>query len=272
MNKVVFYYKNRLRCQCGTALALGIQLLASAAVAQDAVPTEMLQRTLPIQAADTGGTGFFTDYQGKLYLLTARHVVAGLPLCRPELRLWYADKWNDFKPTRILYPSSALVDIAVLETNEVATKVFGIPPMGDEAGLTFGQKVWFLGYPLWSKDFPHGMASSFSQGTRILPFIKSGTMSAIDSSNPDAVVLYVDGFNNPGFSGGPILYWDFRQHAYRIAGVIQGYKSQAAQAIVNGVSRDTNVLVNSGILVGYSIKHAFQAIKDAKHGVRCADE
>jgi hypothetical protein len=54
MNNVVFYYRNRLRCQCGTALALGIQLLASAAVAQDAVPTEMLQRTFPIQAADTG--------------------------------------------------------------------------------------------------------------------------------------------------------------------------------------------------------------------------
>jgi hypothetical protein len=34
-------------------------------------------------------------------------------------------------------------------------------------------------------------------------------MSAIDNSNPDAEVLYIDGFNNPGFSGGPIIFWDF---------------------------------------------------------------
>jgi hypothetical protein len=33
-------------------------------------------------------------------------------------------------------------------------------------------------------------------------------MSAIDARNPEAVVLYIDGFNNPGFSGGPIIYWD----------------------------------------------------------------
>ncbi len=33
-------------------------------------------------------------------------------------------------------------------------------------------------------------------------------MSAIDATHPDAVVIYIDGFNNPGFSGGPIVFWD----------------------------------------------------------------
>ncbi len=56
-----------------------------------------------------------------------------------------------------------------------------------------GQQVWFLGYP-------YGLGSHFPNGE--FPFIKRGTMSAIDSTNPHAVVLYVDGFNNPGFSGG----------------------------------------------------------------------
>jgi len=35
----------------------------------------------------------------------------------------------------------------------------------------------------------------------------------IDGTDANAVVLYIDGFNNPGFSGGPIVYWDFGKHA-----------------------------------------------------------
>ena len=30
-------------------------------------------------------------------------------------------------------------------------------------------------------------------------------MSALVGTDPDAVVLFIDGFNNPGFSGGPIV-------------------------------------------------------------------
>jgi hypothetical protein len=74
--------------------------------------------------------------------------------------------------------------------------------------------------------------------------------------------LYVDGFNNPGFSGGPIVYFDHTSQSYRILGVVQGYKNEGARTtiLVNGIPQDTEVLVNSGILVGYDIEHAFQAI------------
>ena len=86
-------------------------------------------------------------------------------------------------------------------------------------------------------------------------------MSAIDTTNPDAVLVYIDGFNNPGFSGGPILYWDFGKQAYRILGVVQGYKEDTAKVLINGQHVETQLLVNSGILVGYSIEHAIQAIE-----------
>ena len=89
-------------------------------------------------------------------------------------------------------------------------------------------------------------------------------MSAMDGTNKDAVVLYIDGFNNPGFSGGPIVFWSFSEHAYRIWGVVQGYKEDTAKALVNGQHVDTQLLVNSGILIGYSIEHAIQAIDQGK--------
>jgi len=76
--------------------------------------------------------------------------------------------------------------------------------------------------------------------------------------------LYIDGFNNPGFSGGPILFWSFNERAYRILGVVQGYREDTAKVLVNGQHVDTQLLVNSGILVGYSIEHAIQAIERDK--------
>ena len=53
---------------------------------------------------------------------------------------------------------------------------------------------------------------------------------------------------------------DFNKHVYEIVGVVQGYKLEAAKAVVNGQPVDTQILVNPGILVGYSIEHAVKAI------------
>lgn len=86
-------------------------------------------------------------------------------------------------------------------------------------------------------------------------------MSAIDATNPDAVVIYIDGFNNPGFSGGPIIYWDFTKHSYAILGVVKGYAEDTAKILVNGQHVDTQLLVNTGILIAFSIDHAMKAIQ-----------
>jgi hypothetical protein len=240
----------------GVAAVVLCSLLTPVVLAQDAVPVEILQRTLFVRNGNEGGTAFTVDYQGKVYLITARHVVTGLPVTGATIQVWQTDKWADYKTIKTLFPSSDDVDIAVLETLKKVAKPYGITPAQGNEGGTFGQAVWFLGYP-------------FGLGSRMknvqFPFIKRGTMSAIDATNPDAIVLYIDGFNNPGFSGGPIVFWDFGSHAYRILGVVKGYKPEAAQIQVNGVATDTNILVNSGILVGYSIKHAMDAIeKDQK--------
>ncbi len=47
-------------------------------------------------------------------------------------------------------------------------------------------------------------------------------------------------------------------------GVVKGYREDTAKVIINGQHVDTNILVNSGILVGYSITHAIQAIEQSK--------
>jgi len=145
-----------------------------------------------------------------------------------------------------------------VHTGETIQQPYGITPSGS-AGVTLGQEVWFLGYPF------EGLGSQWKPGGVITeaPFIKRGTMSAVDATDADAVVFYIDGFNNPGFSGGPIVYWDFSEHLYRIAGVVMGYRNEDAKAMINGKQVDTNILVNSGILVAYPLSYAMDAIKAA---------
>ena len=221
---------------------------------QDAVPGEILDRTHAIKVGKMLATIFAIDYEGKLYLVTARHVVTGLPTTNATIQVQRSNKWVDVHTVRTLFPPSDDVDIAVFETDEKVAAPFQIA-IGD-GRWTMGQQVWFLGYP-------YGIGSHWSNGSEA-PFMKRGTMSAMDATNNDAVVLYIDGFNNPGFSGGPIVYWDFNKHVYRIAGVVKGYKEDTAKVLINGEHVDTQLLVNSGILVGYSIRHAIQAIEQGK--------
>lgn len=229
--------------------------LSSSMLAQDAVPDEILQRTIFIKAGNEAGTAFAVDYQGKLYLVTARHVVAGLPAEHATIQIWQENQWKDFHTVKTIYPSSDEVDIAIFETNEKVATPYRVT-ISDTGGPTMGQQVWFLGYP-W------GIASRFKNG-KGAPFIKRGTMSAIDATNPDSIVLYIDGFNNPGFSGGPIVFWEFSKHEYEILGVVKGYREDSAKVIVNGQHVDTQLLVNSGILVGYSIVHVTRALEESR--------
>jgi hypothetical protein len=212
-------------------------LFMLSALAQDAVPGEILGRTFMIHAGNEQATCFTLDYQGKLFLVTARHVVAGMPTDGAVIQLRQNGEWKDLHVSKILFPSSDDVDIAVLKTDQTIPQPFGVTASGELNGVTMGQQVWFLGYP-----FLEGLSSHWNGGGEA-PFIKRGTMSAIVATNPDAIVLYIDGFNNKGFSGGPILYWSFSAHAYRILGVVKGYRNDHAQTVINGQQVDTNLLV-----------------------------
>jgi len=241
---------------CCCVLACLVFGLCGIAAAQDAVPVELLQRTVLIRTATEQGTGFLIDYDGKLFLVTARHVLSGQN-GTANIQVRKNGEWLSLPAAKILYPKSDEVDIAVLKTDEPATKPFGITVSKKNSSVVLGQQIWFLGYP-----FLEGLSSHIANIEA--PFIKRGTMSAIVSTNPDAVLLYIDGFNNPGFSGGPIICWDLTDHVYKIIGVVKGYRNENAKVAVNGQQVDTNILVNSGILVGYSIDHAIEAIETDK--------
>jgi len=234
--------------------------LAIPARAQDGVPIEMLDRTLLIRHDDAVGTAFEIERRHKKYLVTARHVVASLPTTNAMLQVMRYDKWVDYKTVRTLFPKSPSVDIAVFETTEPADAPYYVAPAEKGVGgATFGENVWFLG-------FPYGIGTHIPSGSGgvFYPFIKHGILSAIDSSDPNASITFIDGHNNPGFSGGPVLYVDLSDRKYKILSVVSSYRLEATQTAVDGKVVDSPLLANSGIIQTYSIRYALDAIDAAE--------
>lgn len=224
----------------------------------------MLYRILRLKVGNALGSAFTVEVDGKQYVITARHLLEGFG-SEGEIELWLDNRWSKAR-ARAIYPSREVVDIAALDLGRPVTISFPLEP--SSGGLTLGQQVYFLGYP-------QGLGVSRSEppppGFGDLPFLKSGIVSAIDDRNPEASILYLDGQNNPGFSGGPIVFWHAASRSFRVAGVVRGYRNEALPVLKKKnlddpqakAYNDLYTRANSGIVIGYDIRHIVEAIRSA---------
>lgn len=72
--------------------------------------------------------------------------------------------------------------------------------IAESANIFYGQDIYFLG-------FPYGLQSDVGElnSNLPMPLVKKGIVSSFLFENPRKVLL-LDGHNNPGFSGGPVIY------------------------------------------------------------------
>jgi len=234
-------------------------------VARAQVPTSnVLYRVLRIRTAGSTGSAFTIEVDGKQYLITARHLLTDFKN-DGEVELWIEGRWSKVR-ARAIYPAKEVVDVAALDLGRPVTVTFPLEP--SSGGLTLGQQVYFLGYP-------YGLGTSTSApappGFGELPFLKSGIVSAVDDRDPEASILYLDGQNNPGFSGGPIVFWHPPSRGFRVAGVVRGYRNEALPVLKRTdlddpearAYNDLYTRSNSGIVIGYDIVHIVDAIRAA---------
>jgi hypothetical protein len=130
--------------------------------------------------------------------------------------------------------------------------------------MMLGQDMYFLGFP-YGLSMPMGVENSEFP----FPLIKRGCLSALSSLGPNGpVVMFLDGHNNPGFSGGPVLFAKGGQGpANQVAGVISGYLSEWKTVIVNGQTTPAQTQENSGIVQVVAITHALDLIRANPIGV-----
>lgn len=247
-------------------LLLALVVVGSLALAQEQVPTtNVIYRVLRIKTADGTGSAFTIEVEGKQYLITARHLLERFG-SEGEVELWMEGRWSRMR-ARAIYPASAAVDMAALDFGRPLTVTFPLEP--SSGGLTLGQQVYFLGYP-YSLGTPGG-ARFAPPGFGEFPFLKSGIISAMDDRDPQARVLYLDGHNNPGFSGGPVVFWHAESRRFRVAGVVRGYKNEALPVLKQKNLDDPGARAyndlytrgNSGIVISYDIRHIVDAIRQA---------
>ncbi len=257
-------------------------LLSQTAVGQ--VTSNVLRRVLRVQTAHGEGTAFTLDVDGRQYVITAKHVVAGLAE-DDNLNVRRNDKWESIHVK--IFRCDDPIDIAIIVPPHQLTIDF--PLEGTSAGMRYGQDVYFVGYP-------YGLSIVGGEkvnGLYPIPFIKKGIASA-NGGTENAAILYVDGNNNPGFSGAPIVYRDLDRTdwSFKVAAVVSGFRLDVtpvlqpvpidrdqitAGDIANArIATRGNQLVrltetgqvvqtNTGIILGWNISHAIDMIK--KHPV-----
>lgn len=244
------------------ASALLVWLLVASAGWAEAPTSNVIFRVLRLRTASGTASAFTIEVEGKQYLITARHALKGFG-AEGEIELWIDGRWSRVRG-RAIYPAKESADIAALDLGRPVTVTFPLEPTS--AGLTLGQQVYFLGYP-------YGLSTAGSvplpPGFGEIPFLKSGIISAIDTRDPGATILYLDGQNNPGFSGGPIVFWHAESRRFRVAGVVGGYRNEALPVLKRkdlgnpdaAAYNDLYTRANSGIVVGYDIRHIVDALR-----------
>lgn len=162
----------------------------------DLVTANAFERVLEIRTALGAGTAFTLERNGREHVVTARHLLPNGE-SRPQATLSSRHITRTLR-LDLLPAEPENADVAVAPLPEPMTPT--LPLAAGKDGIIWGQRIHFLG-------FPFGLATEFARGEpdQRIAFVKGGVFSA--SADVDGVsLLYLDGMNNPGFSGGPVIF------------------------------------------------------------------
>jgi hypothetical protein len=186
------------------------------------ITTNVLKRVFFISYGESAGTGFTIDVDGRQYLITAKHVVGGIK-DKDTIKIKHD---NQMKPlsVRVIWVMPEEADIIVLAPEVQISPSFELEPT--MKNLILGQQMYFLG-------FPFGIGMNDKNTLKInngypLPLVKDGVLSGLSTTEgPNKyTVLVLDGLNNEGFSGGPIVYKEQSSNKLNVCGVVSSYKAQ----------------------------------------------
>lgn len=212
------------------------------------ITANVIHRIFRIKYNEAQGTAFTVDVSNRQYLITAKHLVSTF---RPNEQIFVSSNFNYIPlQARLVGHCVGDIDISVFSINCRLTppKL----PMEVSNEIVYGQDVFFLG-------FPYDLESRHRLGEEgyPLPFVKKATVACFDGP-----VYYLDGHNNIGFSGGPVVFKPDGSKEFRVVGVISGYKSVDAP-IYDEKQEETRFTYeyNIGIIRSYAIKPAIEIIK-----------
>ena len=209
----------------------------------------VLQRVFHISHENKAGTCFTIDVEGRQYLITAKHLVQSIQ--KPcAVQMYHDGEWKGLQVDLVGHGAKC-VDLTVLASEMQISPTHPLEPTAE--GLILGQDVLFLG-------FPYGITSDSGNNNNRFPFplVKKGIISALPQGNVSD--LFLDGHNNPGFSGGPVVY-EVVKGTLNVAGVVSGYLSKLEPVYDEHGATALQHDYNTGIVRVTSIMHAVNLIR-----------
>lgn len=236
-------------------IAILCLLAASAPACFAQMAPNITQRVLMLRYAGRTATGFTLDLDARQYLITAAHVIAGME-DTGKIEIRRDEKWVEYSVKRLNVPEPA--DVAVLAPSVALTPSLELPTLEEASSGTDG---FFLGFP-YGISIPSGTTNNLYP----LPFIKKAFVSGVIVTN-GVQRVFLDGINNPGFSGGPVVILDPRDPypdgspKVKVIGIISGFRNERVPVRDGGNATNLTVETNTGIIEAVGIRHAINAIR-----------
>lgn len=213
------------------------------------ITSNVIQRVFHIKYGQGTGTCFTIDYENKQYIITAKHVVLGLKN-DDIVELYFNGNWTKITVKMIGHHPTADVSVFAIDTLLNAHKM---EPTSN--GITYGQDTFFLGFPYQLQDEMNGQINRNFP----IPLVKKATLSCITKDDTGPYFL-LDGINNPGFSGGPVVFTEPNKYDFKVAAIISGYKFNEEPTYHQNQETEISVRSNTGIIIAYNIVNAIELI------------
>ncbi|MYC29349.1 MAG: hypothetical protein F4X65_04560 [Chloroflexi bacterium] len=117
--------------------------------------------------------------------------------------------------------------------------------------MVLAQDVYFCGYPY---GLTVEAGPDINQGFPI-PLVKKGVLSGMSPNR-----FLIDAINNPGFSGGPVVFAAPQSNNFKVAGVISGYRVEYDPVLLNGEDIGLRYGYNTGLVLAYDLRDGVEYI------------
>lgn len=215
---------------------------------------DIFRQVYLVQYEQTYGSSFIIDIDKKEFLITAAHLFPNISN-NSELEITiYDENKSEINKIRLYKHSDPSIDIAVVVLQKPIKKM---NPLITGGSIEIGQNLLFLGYPILNGQLFATQDPAF--GIRAL--VKKAMLSGVIKKN-NYYLMLLDGHNNSGFSGGPVIGYDKKTDKNIIIGVISGYVCETKKVYNDNKSPTLNYDDNSGIILSYSIDLAYQIIDE----------
>ena len=219
--------------------------------------SNVIHRVFNVRVVDNtkvlaSGTAFVVDEDNREYVVTARHIAENLE--SGDIQVLRGNDWVSY-PTQATEHGNGTIDVSVIALKQtlVHREARFTLPLGMEA-IAYGQEVMFLGFPI---GYDPNASPRTSSGYP-LPLVKYARLSSMPLRG---YPMWLDGHNNPGFSGSPVCFAPRRPNEIHVAGVVTAYRSLKDPVYSNeDLETGWYVRANMGLIQAWDIQHAINMI------------